>query len=560
MLLELVDGVPELFVSIHGGAGQVTPSTPLRQRTASPLVWHIVTWSSRNAVASRERTMPTIFHRDRAASPLVPLAGCVLALSAVAGCGRKPAERTLAVVGRSPIASLDPLANADYYAQNVFRNVFDPLVAVDAELRIVPALAVSWSNPSENLWQFELRPDVHFHDGRPLTASDVMASIERARRETPAAMELEHVSAVRAPSPRLVEIETTFPVPLLLNRLARVLVLPGGEAGAGLPVGTGPYRFRAFSAGREVVLEGVDDGWHGPPRWDRVTFGADPDGRARVERLLRGEADIVEAPPLEDTPRIQASGRATLVEATAAQVAVLGLNAQRQPGNPFARVEARRAVSLALDREALVREALGGSGEPASQLAAPGIVGFVPDLSPASPDPAAARALVAAAGLRHGIQSSLHFSERDRLLAEAVARQAAAAGVEFRLEELTWQELDRRLRERASPAHIYLVTFPSGDVAELLLDLHTPSADSRFGAYNFSGYSDPALDDLVERADLAMKPRERIELLETAQRRATEAYALIPLVVPRQRFAVRRHIAWNGHPLGRVDLQAVGLH
>ena len=55
-----------------------------------------------------------------------------------------------------------------------------------------------------------------------------------------------------------------------------------------------------------------------------------------------------------------------------------------------------------------------------------------------------------------------------------------------------------------------------------------------------------------------MKPRERIELLETAQRRATEAYALIPLVVPRQRFAVGRHIAWNGHPLGRVDLQAVG--
>src|SRR5512145_2084882 len=96
------------------------------------------------------------------------VAGTVIVLAAVAGCRYRRTEHSLVIVGRSPIVSLDPMTNGDYYAHNVFRNVFDPLVAFDAELRLAPALAVSWSNPSENLWQFDLRSGVHFHDGRPL--------------------------------------------------------------------------------------------------------------------------------------------------------------------------------------------------------------------------------------------------------------------------------------------------------------------------------------------------------------------------------------------------------
>jgi len=489
--------------------------------------------------------------------PVALVAGTGIVLTAVLGCRPRRAEHALIVVGRSPIVSLDPLTNGDYFAHQVFRNVFDPLVVMDAELRLAPALAVSWSNPSENLWQFELRPGVHFHDGRMLEAADVKASLDRARHAEASAGDLALVTDVRAPSPRLVEIETRLPVPLLLNRLSRVLVVPRGEVDVRLPVGTGSYRFSSFAAGREVTLQRFDAGWRGRPRWDQLSFAADPVGRARVDRLLRGEADIIEAPPLEDTPRMLASGVAKLVERVGAQIAVLGLNAQQRPANPFARVETRRAVSLALDRDALVREALGGSGLPAGQLAAPGIVGFLPGLTAAPPDPEAARALLAAAGVPSGVASPLLFSERDHRLAEAVARQALTAGLKFRLEELTWQDLDRRLRERSAAAYIYVITFPTGDVAELLMDLHTPTSDGLFGAYNFSGYSDAELDQLVERADLAMKPRERIALLEKAQRRATEAYALIPLVIPQHRFAVRRDILWTGHALGRIDPESV---
>jgi len=489
--------------------------------------------------------------------PVTLVAGTVIVLAAVAGCRYRRTERSLVIVGRSPIVSLDPTTNSDYYAHNVFRNVFDPLVAFDAELRLAPALAVSWSNPSENLWQFDLRPGVHFHDGRPLEAADVKASLDQARHAESSAGDLALVTDVRATSPRLVEIETRLPVPLLLNRLSRILVVPRGQADVELPVGTGAYRFSSFDAGREVTIERFDAGWRGPPRWDQVTFSADPDGRERVDRLLRGEADVIEAPPLEDTPRIRASHVAKLVERVGAQIAVLGLNAQQQRGNPFARVEARRAVSLALDRDALVREALGGGGMPAAQLAAPGIVGFIPGVAVAPPDPQKARALLAAASLPRGVDAELLFSERDRRLAEAIARHGRTAGIRFRLEELTWQELDRRLLERSAAAYVYVITFPSGDVAELLMDLHTPTSDGLFGVYNFSGYSDAGLDELVERADLAMQPRERMALLETAQRRATEAYALIPLVIPQQRFAVRRDILWAGHALGRIDLESV---
>ncbi|HET7291463.1 MAG TPA: ABC transporter substrate-binding protein [Vicinamibacteria bacterium] len=492
-------------------------------------------------------------------TPVRGIAALMALLSAAVACREPDGGRGLVIVGRSPIVSLDPVTNDDYYAQNLFRNVFDSLVALDDTLRVVPALATSWSSPSDHVWRFELRRGVSFHDGRTLAAGDVKATLDRARASPQSwlAAHFALVSDVRAPSPYLVEIETRVPVPLLLRRLSDVMVLPAGEITGELPVGSGPYRLRSFVAGKEAVLEGFDASWRGRPHWDRAVFRSEPDGAARVERLLRREADLIEAPPLEAAPRIRASAAARLVEREGVQVALLGLDAQARPGNPFGRFEARRAVALSLDRAALVREALGGGGTAASQLAVPGVVGYVPDLAPAPRDIGAARAALAAAGFPRGFDSPLLFSERDRRLAEGVARQAAEAGVAFRLQELPWHVLDARLRARSSPAHVYFATFPSGDAAELLMDLHTPTSDASFGAYNFSGFSDRLLDDLLERADLAMDPRVRIRLLERAQRRATEAHALIPLVVPAQRFAVRRDIAWSGNGLGRIDLQAV---
>src|SRR5262245_23735553 len=441
-------------------------------------------------------------------------ASVVLALAS--GC-RGPGANSLVVYGRSPIVSVDPLTNDDYYARSVFTNVFDPLVMIDAELHLVPALALSWSNPSEVVWRFELRRGVLFHDGQELKASDVKASLDRARSAGSwLAADLGLVTEVRASAPFFVEIETRVPVPLLLNHLAEVMVLPAGRATAEASTGTGPYRIRSFVVGEEAILERFDGSWRGRPRWDSAAFRADPDGRSRLERLLRGNADLIEAPPIGDPLQLPANAGIELVERPAAQIAVLGLNAQRRPNNPFERREARRAVSLTLDRSALVRDALAGSGAPATQLAVPGVFGHVPGLPPVARDLSAAPAALPTAGSPNGIQSPLLFSEPDRRLAEAVAGQARDAGIRFRLEELAWHELDERLRARSSPAHIFFATFPTGDAAELLMDLHTPTRDGLFGVYNFSGYSDPELDDLLEHADLAMDPRRRIDLLERA--------------------------------------------
>jgi peptide/nickel transport system substrate-binding protein len=482
-------------------------------------------------------------------------AWAILVAAGVAGAGcvpapaPLPAEPPLRLLVRSPIETLDPQLTNDFTTSGLLEAIYEPLIAVDDGLRPVPALAQSWRTPSNEWWRFEMRDGVRFHDGRPLRAADVAAAIQGGltRSGSREGWKLSRVQSVEA-SERHVDIVTRGPAPLLLAGLSQALVAAGVPGDAASAIGTGPYRVAAWD--RTSLTLRAFDGHRGPrPDFEVVEVRAVPDARARVDAVLAGRADLAEFPLAEDLARAAASPAARVVAQPGLTLAMLGL---RATAGPLADPAVREALASLIDREALVREAVPGLGRAAFHLAPRAAVGFfepqrVPPHSPAS----------GAATLRRrwppGHHERLFHVDRDRRVAEHLRRAFAAAGVRVEAVELPWPELDRTLDQLEAPLWLMQFTYTSGDVADLLGDaIHTRTADGRHGLVNFSGFSDPALDRVIEAAASEMEHGLRLERLREAVARTLEANVLLPLFEADTVYVTSRRVELPADPGGRL--------
>ena len=148
--------------------------------------------------------------------------------------------------------SFDPHLQNEVLTSAVLANLYDGLTEFDEESRIRPALAATWTNPDERTWVFRLRPGVRFHDGRPLTAEDVVFSLGRARNHprTDLSSYLVEVESVKALDPLTVEVRTRRPFAALLVKLSPIQIVPRGSPETITePVGTGSYRFLRYERG-----------------------------------------------------------------------------------------------------------------------------------------------------------------------------------------------------------------------------------------------------------------------------------------------------------------------
>ena len=171
-----------------------------------------------------------------------------LALAAVLfSCGCRGDHRVLRISHEAELTSLDPIAASDHIAVSVLSNLYDTLVDFDGEMRLTPALAVSWSTPDERNWVFVLRTGVATHDGGHLVPEDVRRSLERARLDPHSSLRerLAVVASVEVTDSGQLRVRTKESDPLLAHRLTGIFISAGGPDARleERPVGTGPYRF-----------------------------------------------------------------------------------------------------------------------------------------------------------------------------------------------------------------------------------------------------------------------------------------------------------------------------
>jgi len=473
-------------------------------------------------------------------------AALVCAMAAAVGCARERASGPqLSIAVATDVVSLDPHLQNDLATQAILGNLYEALVSFDADMRVLPALAERWESPDELTWRFRLR-EASFHDGRKMSARDVVFSLHRAARDPKSKMSgyLATMREARTVGARMVEITTVRSYPILLNKLAVVAIVPDGSpAEIREPVGTGAYRLARRAPGESVELEAFEGYWGGMAAERRARFLVVPDLARRVDLLRQGEVDLVSRLGVEEFSRVQAAPGCRVASRPGLTVYNLGARVDRAP---LSDVRLRRAIDLALDRPAMVRALLGGRGIPVGQSISPPVFGYAPDIAPTERDLAAARRLVAAAGFPDGVELTLEHASTVASYGAVIAGQLGEAGFRVKTTVWPWTEFYQRLLAGHPDFFIVGFTCDTADATDMLdLVLHSRDPGAGYGAHNFSHYANPRFDLILQRSGETPRVAERLDLLRDAIRVAKEDLPLIPLFALESAYGMRDDLAWE---------------
>jgi peptide/nickel transport system substrate-binding protein len=455
------------------------------------------------------------------------------------------------------VTSLDPHFLNVAPNNNAAWHIYDALVHVDADARIVPGLALSWRALDPTTWEFKLRRGVRFHDGSELTAEDVVYSLERPATLTaspgPFTGFVKPIVAKKIVDPWTLQLKTATPYAMLPYDLDSIFIVSKkAAAGAGTEdfnsgraaVGTGPYKLVRFARGDRIELARNDAYWGAKPAWEKVTLRILPADTARIAALLAGDVDAIESIPTADLTRLKANPEFRLAQKVSWRTLFLHMDQYRQhpPGlsdkagkplaqNPFKDMRVRLALAKAVNRKAIVERVMEGNAIAAANLVSPPVFGHVAALKPEAYDPKAAKKLLAEAGYPDGFALTLHAPNNrylnDEQLAQTVAQMLARIGIRTRVETM--------------PASVYFGKARAGEFAFALLgwgsfsgDLAlralaaTPDAARGYGTWNWGRYSNPQVDALLERGFATLDETKREALAREA---ATLALRQLPVIL-----------------------------
>jgi len=494
-----------------------------------------------------------------------PVAWLVLAAWAGACRSSPPADaRTIVIVQAEGPVSLDPNASNEDASGNVLGNVFEPLVAMDANLRLVPALAESWYTPDATTWVFKLRKGARWHDGREVRPAEVVSSLERARSDPQSRRrpELSQITAIGEGGPGEIVLKTRAPFGALTSQLAQVAISRPARDGHSFPVGTGPYRIQSFSPGGDTALTpaAAESPLH------PLLFRVVQDSKTQLQMLRDGRCQIVPYLSPTDAAAIKTSPKLRLIRRQGLSIAFLGMDYARThtpyvnlKKNPFRDIRVRRALASIIDRDALLATALDGRGAPLDQLVVPEAFGYASGVPAPKQDVALARRLMAEAGLPDGFVVTLDYEgiamkgSMDRIAA-VLAIQLGRIGIHLKPRALLTQELLHRVESRDTSLYVLSWVGTSGDfgsTAEFLL--HTPVPGR--GTDNGGGYSSPEADALIDAASATLDPAARLAILRQLEERVRDDVPVIPLLRREDAYGVAAEVSFEP----RLDREIRGV-
>ena len=491
------------------------------------------------------------------------LAALAAGLLVAVACSKRAAPDSLTIALPSEVTTLDPHAPFTLSNLAILFNSYETLVTTDSEMRLSPALAESWENPDLSTWIFHLRRNVRFHDGRALEARDVVYSFQRlmSRRDLGMSGYLIYIRSVRAVDPATVEVRTNRPLAVLLSKMTGVAIVPDGSTDEKLAAGedgTGPYRVARFTPGA-ITFERDGGYWGEKPAFRTVTYrlGVDPSDALRmIESRTAGlvRCDSRQAAAVAQRGRAFRIVRQPdlFLKHLAYELGEPSTPGVSTPSNPFRDIRVRRAIDLAIDRDALVRE-LPFPAVPASQLAPPFVFGFDPSITRRRPDPAQARRLLAQAGYPQGFEVRFDVRRPFEPAARIVASQLAAVGIRTVLTAYTDREFSTLALPGAKTLILDRFGCTTGDITDMLDNVvHSADAEHHFGIFNTVGYSNPEIDRRIEESAAITNTAARRTELQQIVDEVMDDLVLIPLYVDEDDYAVDRSLGWRPRNDGMV--------
>ena len=485
------------------------------------------------------------------------IAATVVTLFTVASTVAAQAQRADAIIGlQLEPPHLDPTsAAAGAIDQVLYANVFEGLTRFGPDGSVQPGLAASWTISDDGLsYTFQLRDGVTFHDGTTFEASDVVFSLDRARAEdsTNAQKALfAGIEGVEALGDSSVRIDLAAPQGNFLFNLAwgdAVMVAPESIGDIkNLPIGTGAFRFEQWRRGDQVSLTRNADYWGEPASLEAATFKFISEPTAAYAAMLAGDIDAFYSYPApENLAQFERDPRFTVLSGNTEGETILAMNNQQAP---FDDIRVRKAVSHAIDRQAVIDGAMFGYGTPIGTHFAPHNPDYVDLTANAAFDPALARDLLAQAGYAEGFSTTLKLPPPSyaRRGGEIIAAQLREVGIEAEISFLEWAQW----LEQVFRGYDYGLTIVS----------HTEPMDINIYArpdYYFQ-YDNPDFQALIETLAVESDPAARSALLAQAQTTIAEDFVngyLFQLALTSVVDAKLQGI-WKDAPTQAVDLTGV---
>jgi peptide/nickel transport system substrate-binding protein len=480
----------------------------------------------------------------------------------------------------APVTSIDPHYHQLSPNTAVAHMIFSGLTTTDGHARVVPDLAESWKAIDATTWEFKLRKNVRFHDGTPFTADDVIFSFERAPNVegSPSSFGIyARGKQFLKVDDHTVHIRTAAPYPLMPNDVSQVFIISRKHGqGAKTPdynsgkaaVGTGPYKFVEYTPGNRIVMQRNDQYWGDKPAWARVIFRGIKSDPSRVAALLAGDVDMIEEVPATDMPRLKADSKVAIAQTVSNRIIYLHLDHFRDDSpfvqgkdgkpikSPLRDVRVRKAISMAIDREAIISRVMEGQAIKAGQLLPEGFFGVSTKLKPVAYDPNGAKKLLAEAGVPNGFRMTIHSPNdrypNDAKIAEAVGQMLSRIGIDTQVVTMTqgvfFRDASTGSPDKGPKFSFILVGWGSGTgeaSSPLKSLLATFDRDKGMGASNRGRYSNPQVDKLINDALATNEDAKRAALLAQATEVAIEDVGIIPLHYQVNTWALRRGFSYK---------------
>jgi len=467
---------------------------------------------------------------------------------------------TLTVTLSAEPPGLDPTTSpAATIKRVVHYNLFEGLLKVDRTGKVVPMLAKSYTASKDGKeYTFALHPGIKFHDGKPCTAEDVKFSLERIldpKTAAPYRMYYEGIETVQVVDPLNVKITLKKYDSMFLFNIARgdAVIVPRQAVDKlkSQPIGTGPFKLAEWKRGDSIVLvKNTDYYLKGIPYLDKVIFKFIPDPSSQLAALKAGDVDVIAydmAP--ENVAALEKDARFKVLKGHTTTDVIMAMNHSKKPFND---PKVRQAITLAIDRKAVIQGAMSGFGTPIGSHMDPTNPYYV-DLSGLYPyNPEKAKPLLAEAGYPKGFEAILKLPEPyayARRSGEVIADQLSKVGIKLTLEVIQMgQWVDR--------------VFKNADYDLTVMGHAEPFDIEIYGKPNYYfRYSNPKFQEMLKKAEEEINEQTRKKIYADIQKLIADDFVNVYLFVNPALPAMKKEVQnwWKDYPTIAVDATEVWL-
>jgi peptide/nickel transport system substrate-binding protein len=485
-------------------------------------------------------------------------------------------SQELKIAMAADVTSADPHFFNLFPNNNIAEHIFDKLVRMDPDSRMIPGLATSWKTIDATTWEFKLRKGVKFHDGSELTAEDVVFSIDRVpnvpNSPGPFSAYTKAIVAKEIVDPYTIRFKYATPYPLAPNDLSTIYIVSKKLAtGAStedfnsgkVTVGSGPYRFVRYVSGDRVDLVRNDAYWGDKPGYEKVQFKIIKNEAARMAALLSGDVDAIEQPPTADLARVKNDPKFTLTSKISHRVIYFNFDHLERSSpfitakdgkplakNPLLDLRVRRAISKAINRPAIAERVMEGQAIPSGQLVSEKLFGNVPALKAEVYDPEGAKKLLAEAGYPDGFNLTIHGPAgryvNDEKIVQAVAQMLSRVGIVSKVETAPMGPYSGRAAKQEFSFHMVGWGASTGEASSPLRSLlATFNRDKGLGAVNWGRYSNAKVDYLIEQSLQQVDDENRRIMLQRATELAMSELGIMPIHFQFTMWATKKNVAYT---------------